>query len=189
MTRQRNESIAQWLGRCEARAARLDASPHVVYRAFDDAAILLYVGCTVNFDQRMRYHRGRAPWYQFVAAVTTTPYPDKAQARAAEKVAIDTEAAYFNATQTDIDRTQSNLHAASRMLWDAGIYQPHLSHVDDVYDPDAWAAHEADSDAWYELRAELRAELKETTHPYATPEDRMERYLAARAEFDARVAS
>lgn len=166
----------------------LARAPHVVYRAFDKDGRLLYVGCTVNLDRRMSQHRSQAPWRDYIASVTTVGYPDKASARTAETRAIDTEGPFFNASIADMKLTQSNLHAATRLLWDAGIYQHHADLDELLSDPEVAALSQAENTAWYELREELRVGLKATTHPYLTDEDRTARYLAACAAEQEQVA-
>lgn len=75
---------------------------HYVYRCYDSAGHLLYIGCTQDMVMRMDVHA--ASWQNPASvgislaaerAVATT-YPDKATARAAEKQAIFDEAPLFN---------------------------------------------------------------------------------------------
>lgn len=71
--------------------------PHVVYRAFDAAGDLLYVGCTSNIKSRFAYHRHDKPeWLALSAKIDTEPYPDPVSAYAAEEQAILAERPRFN---------------------------------------------------------------------------------------------
>jgi predicted GIY-YIG superfamily endonuclease len=71
--------------------------PHVVYRAYDDADRLLYIGCTLDFERRQAEHRWHRPWADRIARWETTEYPDQASALAAEEQAIASERPEFNA--------------------------------------------------------------------------------------------
>jgi len=63
---------------------------HVVYRFFDKNDRLLYVGCTRNLEKRCREHRSR-PWFHEVTRTTTTTFPNRHDARQAERQAIGEE--------------------------------------------------------------------------------------------------
>lgn len=144
--------------------------PHVVYRAFDEYGLLLYIGCTMDLEQRLTQHRFKASWHQFMARHTVETYPNRAAARDAEQAAIETEGAFFNSTFADVGRSQSNRAAAGRELARRGI----------VHDPHA---SEAESLAYYDLREQVREELKASgAYPCVTDQDRVARYLAARDE-------
>lgn len=176
----RGESLHEWLDRLDAKEARLQVTKHVVYRAFDEHGLLLYIGCTVNLEQRMGQHRSLSKWAVFATSITTEEFAGKGEARAAEKAAIDSEASYFNATQADIQRTQANRHAATRALRALGIHEPDLAY-DDFDDEHLYDIYASESDAYNELKWEMRAALKAGAFPYLTDEDRLDNYLAARA--------
>lgn len=65
--------------------------PHYVYRLFDAAERLLYVGFTVAPRQRMRQHAGEQPWWPEVATARLDQYANRADALAVEATAIATE--------------------------------------------------------------------------------------------------
>jgi predicted GIY-YIG superfamily endonuclease len=69
---------------------------HVVYRAFDGAGQLLYVGCTSEPKVRVAAHRTSAPWYPQAARWTYEPHPDRKAALAAEAAAIRAERPLHN---------------------------------------------------------------------------------------------
>lgn len=78
--------------------------PHYVYRCYDAAGRLLYVGCTFHVKSRLAAHRhgsGAAKasrWLQVTMAAYEVegPYPTKEAGLAAEAAAIRTEQPLFN---------------------------------------------------------------------------------------------
>ena len=64
--------------------------PHVLYRFYDAAGALLYVGITCNRRARFAAHR-KAPWASEAVRSTVEPYPDRTSAHAAEIAAIAAE--------------------------------------------------------------------------------------------------
>ena len=76
--------------------------PHVVYRCYDAADRLLYVGCTHDINGRMNVHASSwgnpasAALNMRMARYETEEHPDKATARAAERQAIHDEAPLLN---------------------------------------------------------------------------------------------
>lgn len=184
----RGESFEDWIARCDAREARLQSSGHVVYRAFDEFGLLLYIGCTVNLEQRMSRHRSLSKWALFADDITVVEYVGKDAARAAEKAAIDTEGSFFNCTQADVQRTQANRVAATRSLAALGIHRPDCS-LDVLADERLCEIHAVEDSAYRELHDELRAALKAGAFPYLTDEDRLDNYLAARLTAQRGVAA
>ena len=71
---------------------------YVVYRAYDAAGDLLYIGSTGNLGQRKSQHKRKADWYPLAASWDTIEYPTRDDAYAAESEAIDTEAPPHNNT-------------------------------------------------------------------------------------------
>jgi predicted GIY-YIG superfamily endonuclease len=71
--------------------------PHYVYRCYDHAGRLLYVGCTYNPVARARQHRAeRGPWIAHVARTRWIVWPNRRKALDMERLAIETEAPLFN---------------------------------------------------------------------------------------------
>jgi predicted GIY-YIG superfamily endonuclease len=77
--------------------------PHYVYRIFDAADRLLYVGCTEDVTTRMFFHTSistpsEASWEirRDMARHTSEEHPNKAAAHAAEIHAIKTEMPLLN---------------------------------------------------------------------------------------------
>jgi predicted GIY-YIG superfamily endonuclease len=74
----------------------LKSKPTTVYRLFDAKDVLLYVGVSVDVDQRWRVHRSSSPWWRLVARKSVVEYPDRDLALAAEAAAIQTEKPLYN---------------------------------------------------------------------------------------------
>lgn len=75
--------------------------PHTVYRLFDDAGRLLYIGCTRELNHRLYMHDGyynatSIAFRGLVARVESEEYENKDAARDAERKAIGAEAPLFN---------------------------------------------------------------------------------------------
>ncbi len=49
--------------------------PHTVYRMFDSADQLLYLGCTFKFFDRVGHHLVMQPWYRDITKITLEWYP------------------------------------------------------------------------------------------------------------------
>lgn len=62
-----------------------------MYRFYDEAGALLYIGSTVNPAQRWSSHKGTKDWWPTVAAYTLTWWPTAEQALAKEYEAIRAE--------------------------------------------------------------------------------------------------
>lgn len=71
-----------------------------LYRLWDDAGYLLYVGVTSDLLGRFRTHHERQPWAWQVAGHTVEEYPDRPSALAAETVAIRDERPRYNARKS-----------------------------------------------------------------------------------------
>lgn len=71
----------------------------VVYRVYDTAGILLYIGSTGNARKRWMEHRSQAEnseWAHRADRFKITTYPSILDARAAERFAIQSERPMFN---------------------------------------------------------------------------------------------
>ena len=67
-----------------------------LYRAFDTADNLLYVGISSQPSERFRQHRADKPWWVRVARIELMHYPNRAAAVEAERHAIQAEAPAYN---------------------------------------------------------------------------------------------
>lgn len=91
------EKAAREQAEVTAAAERQKAARRcALYRHFDDAGRLLYVGITRRTDQRRMAHRDGAPWMRFQARETVEWLPDRPSAEAAERAAIAAEQPVFN---------------------------------------------------------------------------------------------
>jgi predicted GIY-YIG superfamily endonuclease len=78
---------------------------HYVYRCYDASGWLLYIGCTLNVEQRIATHRASAFWAYRIASITVEPFPTQAEALAAERAAIKAENPSCNVMSRDTDRS------------------------------------------------------------------------------------
>lgn len=62
-----------------------------VYRCWDAAGRLLYIGSTMNLARRCIAHKSASAWWTAVRYLTSTPYPSERQARFVERHAIFAE--------------------------------------------------------------------------------------------------
>lgn len=70
--------------------------PTTLYRLFDRAGVLLYVGITRRQNARTHQHWAQAPWWQQVWAQTFEHHPTPAAAADAERAAIADELPVYN---------------------------------------------------------------------------------------------
>jgi predicted GIY-YIG superfamily endonuclease len=66
-------------------------TPTTLYRLYDSAGTLLYVGIAGNPGRRFEQHRKDKPWWGEVAEIKVAHYPTRAEAAHAETAAIKTE--------------------------------------------------------------------------------------------------
>lgn len=67
-----------------------------VYRVYDADDRLIYVGATINLEQRMAHHRTQSWWHGIAYRVSDEPHETIASALASERVAIANERPAFN---------------------------------------------------------------------------------------------
>lgn len=67
-----------------------------LYRHFDAAGALLYVGVSLNTTARLAAHGATSGWFSEIARVDVVHYPTRDDALAAERVAIETEKPRWN---------------------------------------------------------------------------------------------
>jgi predicted GIY-YIG superfamily endonuclease len=80
-------------------SVRLAARPTITYRLYDRHESLLYVGITVDVDQRFRHHRyAHRDWWPDVARTLLEEHPNRAEAEYAEMVAMVLERPRKNVT-------------------------------------------------------------------------------------------
>lgn len=69
---------------------------HQLYRHFDIEGTLLYVGISINTPARLSQHRICSNWFARIAKITICHFDTEADARNAEREAINTERPLFN---------------------------------------------------------------------------------------------
>lgn len=74
---------------------------HVLYRFYDAAGLLLYVGITCNPPQRFREHRDSKDWWTEVERVTLQHYRNRENLARAERRAIRDEHPLHNIIHND----------------------------------------------------------------------------------------
>jgi predicted GIY-YIG superfamily endonuclease/antitoxin (DNA-binding transcriptional repressor) of toxin-antitoxin stability system len=92
----------------KAPVTRLADRPTALYRCFDAAGGLLYVGITTDIAERCRQHASTSPWWPLVEQRTREWHPNRPDAERAETTAIETERPKYNragsATPTNASR-------------------------------------------------------------------------------------
>ena len=104
----RNDILA-WEGQAIPELDAIMAKPSFVarprgtrlYRHFDEAGTLLYVGISLSALNRLADHKEDSAWYWSVAKVTIDVFPTRQEAEAAERRAIRTEMPIFNRMHGD----------------------------------------------------------------------------------------
>lgn len=155
---------------------------HFVYRAYDEHGLLLYIGCTLDPDQRWRQHRRKSAWAQYAATFKMVGPFYRADALTYETLAIESEDSFFNATRDQIEAVMANWREARRRLSEVGI--PSVAYFDDkasAAEQNAAAEEYTRAKSW--MQQDLRDEF-----PFRTVEDRHRDYLAARAACEQAIA-
>lgn len=67
------------------------SSPHKLYRLYDAADALLYVGISRQIEKRLKTHARHSPWGGDVDRIEIEDYPDRPSAELAEALAIRRE--------------------------------------------------------------------------------------------------
>ena len=73
--------------------------PTTVYRIYDGAGALLYVGVAATYLRRLSHHETSAAWFLDAASARLVHYPTRAEALAAEAAAIIQESPAHNVCQ------------------------------------------------------------------------------------------
>jgi Nuclease subunit of the excinuclease complex len=105
-----------------------------VYRAFDSSGRLLYVGCSVNVESRLRYHEQHSRWWLFHERVESEKFPTRALAAEAEAVAIATEHPRWNMqgrSDAHPDGKCNDIHRAPWLDYEQDVWSRHRDLVED----------------------------------------------------------
>jgi hypothetical protein len=95
-------------------ATELETETHGLYRFWDSAGRLLYVGISVNPLSRFDQHRAEKPWWDDIASVTIERYPNRSEVLDAEREAIRSEKPAFNVTHNTSRPTRARAQSAPR---------------------------------------------------------------------------
>lgn len=86
-----------------------------LYRHFDSAGDLLYVGIAKNPEVRAKQHAKSAEWWRFVARTEVEWHDDEATAALAERQAIAAEEPVFNDTHNRANRKAAIAYMAAAL--------------------------------------------------------------------------
>lgn len=98
---------------------------HILYRFYDTADRLLYIGMTTNMATRLSEHRLSKNWWSEIARIELEHYGDRLLLRQAEVHAIRNENPVYNALgrgrggPLDAMQIAIDLHAAGKALSEA----------------------------------------------------------------------
>ena len=96
------ETLDEWRVRCDAAAARHEAAENYVYRAFDEADRLLYIGCSLDVRKRLMAHRRESDWFRYCKTVRLAGPFRRSEAMRLEREAIETEGSFFNSPMSNM---------------------------------------------------------------------------------------
>lgn len=106
---------------------------HAVYRFYDADGVLLYIGATSNIFERW-YQHGDKNWFHRVAVARVAHFTTRAEALAAESLAIGAERPLLN--RITLSNEHSVRRAAARRSWaprdSSGDLRALLEHVEDA---------------------------------------------------------
>ncbi len=116
--------------------------PHALYRFYDSAGALLYVGITLNPTHRWKKHRDGKPWWAEVMRIQLEQYPDRPKVLDAERTAILTEHPRYNIVHnqgdtpiTAVDDTDELMLALAGCPPESGPWGSRPEHMpDDCHD-------------------------------------------------------
>lgn len=68
----------------------------VLYRHFDAAGVLLYIGISGVPFLRLQQHKSASAWFKQITTITIQRFPNRIEAARAERAAIESEKPLFN---------------------------------------------------------------------------------------------
>jgi hypothetical protein len=95
-----------------------------LYRYRDTAGRLLYIGITYSLGGRERGHSRSSIWMQLVASSTVERRPEREDALAAEREAIETEHPLFNRQYNDTPEARARLKSYLEEIGRMDLYVP-----------------------------------------------------------------
>lgn len=88
-----------------------------VYRVRDAVGRLLYVGCSVDVDARLKQHAEHSDWWPFRSSVERVSYPTQAEALEAETEAILSEHPRWNMRGRSPDHPDGAATSMRQATW------------------------------------------------------------------------
>ena len=76
-----------------------------LYRHFNKAGELLYVGISLNSAARLTSHANSSGWFSEISTMTVQQFPSRAEALAAENFAVQTEKPKYNASHSSATKS------------------------------------------------------------------------------------
>jgi hypothetical protein len=88
-----------------------------LYRAFDEAGQLLYVGISLRVWERLAAHKKQSGWYPKLVILKVTSLPSREAAEAAEIDAIKNEQPLFNKAYAQTQRPKGKKSGVTLIKW------------------------------------------------------------------------
>jgi len=92
-----------------------------LYRYFNNAGELLYVGISINAVYRLGQHKETAPWFEFIDRIEIEKFESFKLALAAEKIAIQAEKPLHNIAHQGMEVDVRTIGSPSVRCKDAGL--------------------------------------------------------------------
>lgn len=146
---------------------------HVLYRFYSKTGQLLYVGITMNVEQRFQAHRHTKAWWDTVVGITLEHYPNREELAAAERRAIEVERPLHNIARPKFKSTTPPEFVAS----------PSPLIEDPPFNPEEWFVPSPEVSKTFEgLFGNMR---RETRYGWVNDEEYAIRDAAEKARWDA----
>ncbi len=94
----------------------ISKAPHALYRFYNSADVLLYIGLTVNIGARFSDHRLEKPWWTEISRIALEHFPDRRSVAAAERAAIIAEKPLHNVQHNGARSTAAPANASGERL-------------------------------------------------------------------------
>lgn len=153
---------------------------HFLYRVWDAAGVLLYIGCTKDPSRRWTQHKAdRSLWVPYAETFKLYGPFERADAFARENAAIEAERPAFNALREHKRSLNRNHHRRQALIRAARVRHPELFECD--YCSPEW-------DEYEELMRRIKRQAQEEV-PAIGAIQRHQAYLADRGSRHLEVVS
>lgn len=133
---------------------------HVLYRMYDATDALLYVGITMNVEDRFADHRAMKAWWAEVVDIKLEHFPTREAVEQAERDAIRTERPRFNVVHS-VDVIRKQRTSGRTVMKPVNFRAPGTDWEDALATADAAGEHLPDELrnflAWYARKPGARA--------------------------------